>query len=68
MRLLSRVGDLYLMPGMGKLFGQINPATRDAAVVDAAVIEIGKALDHVERWLAPDAGPWTARSRWPTAA
>ena len=54
MRLLSRVGDLYLMPGMGKLFGQMNPAARDAAVVDAAVIEVGRALDHVERWLAPD--------------
>ena len=43
------------MPAMGKLFGQINP-TRDAAVVDAGDPSTGKALDHVERWLARDPG------------
>ena len=65
MRLLSRIGDLYLMPAMGKLFGQIDPGTRDAAVVDAGVIETGKALDHVERWLAPD--HWAVGDAWSLA-
>ncbi len=65
MRLLTRIGDLYLMPAMGKLFGQIDPGTRDAAVVDAGVIEIGKALDHVERWLAPD--HWAVGDAWSLA-
>jgi glutathione S-transferase len=58
MRLLSRIGDLYLMPPMGRLFGQTRPETRDASVVDAAMTEVGQALDFIEHFIAPDG--WSA--------
>ena len=60
-RLLSRLGGLYLMPPMGRLFGQMRAGTRDAAVVDAALVEVGTALDHLERFASPDSGDgWIA--------
>ena len=60
-RLLSRLGGLYLMPPMGRLFGQMRAGTRDAAVVDTALVEVGTALDHLERFASPDSGDgWIA--------
>ena len=46
-RLLSRLGDLYLSPPLVTLFGQLNPKTRDAAVVDQAFKDIEKACGHI---------------------
>ena len=46
-RLLSRLGDLYLAPQMAKLFSQLNPKTRDSAVVEAAFKDLETALGHV---------------------
>ncbi len=43
-RLLSRIGDLYIMEPMNKLFGQINPKGRDQALVDRELVELGKGL------------------------
>jgi glutathione S-transferase len=58
MRLLSRIGDLYLMPPMGRLFGQRRAEARDAAAVDAAMTGVGQALDFIEHYMAPDG--WSA--------
>jgi glutathione S-transferase len=58
MRLLSRICDLYLIPPMGRLFGQIRAESRDEAVVQAAMTDLGGALDHIERFIAPDG--WSA--------
>ena len=48
MRLLSRIGDLYLMEPMTTLFGHINPKGRDQALVDRVMAE----LDNGMNWLA----------------
>lgn len=48
MRLLSRIGDLYIMDPMTKLFGQINPKGRDQTLVDRELGELAKGLG----WLA----------------
>lgn len=54
-RLLSRMGDVYLAPPMTRLFAQLNPKTRDAAIVDAAWADIQAALGHVAHFLeGPD--------------
>lgn len=44
MRLLSRIGDLYVMEPMTKLFNQINPKGRDQALVDRELAELGKGI------------------------
>lgn len=50
-RLFSRFVDLYLMPGFSILFGQLNPAARDAAKVAEGVKKIDEALGHIEHFL-----------------
>jgi len=47
-RLLARIGDLYIMEPMNNLFGQINPKGRDQALVDREIAELRKGLT----WLA----------------
>lgn len=55
MRVLARVGDLYVMEPMGELFGQINPAGRDAQLVDREMAELKKAMGWVEHYIGgPD--------------
>lgn len=58
-RLLSRLGGLYLMPPMGRLFGQLRVQARDQAIVDAAVADVGAALGHLEHFASPGRG-WIA--------
>lgn len=54
-RLLSRMGDVYLAPPLTRLFAQLNPKTRDTAAVDAAWAELQTALSHVGHFLeGPD--------------
>lgn len=48
-RLVARITDLYLAPHAGPLFRQVNPAKRDAAVVEASWKEIGKAYGWLEQ-------------------
>ncbi len=48
MRLLSRIGDLYVMEPMNRLFGQINPKGRDQALVERELAELDKGM----KWLA----------------
>ena len=55
MRLLSRIGDLYVMQPMGELFGQINPAGRDAQLVAREMAELNKAMGWLEHYIGgPD--------------
>ena len=54
-RVLARVADLYVMGPMSKLFGQLNPATRDQAVTDAQLAELEKGLDGLNVFLSGQA-------------
>jgi len=51
-RLLSRFIDLYLYPRMSPLYGQLNPAARDAAVVSAGLQALDEGFTICERLLA----------------
>lgn len=51
MRFISRFIDLYLMPPMTTLFGQVNPKTRDAKLVGEKQAEIAMRLDQLEPFL-----------------
>ncbi len=54
-RLLSRLGDLTIAPQLTKLFAQMNPKTRDAAVVDQAFKDMDTALTQIAHFLeGPD--------------
>ena len=53
-RLIARVTELYVMtPGAG-LFAQMNPASRDAAVVDAAFVQLDKGLTDLNLIMTED--------------
>jgi glutathione S-transferase len=59
-RMIARVGELYVLEPMSRLFGQMNPQTRDPAVVAKAVEDLEKGVAHLEAVLAGDrfaAGP-----------
>ncbi len=50
-RLLARMGDLYIMVALGKLFGQINPQGRDAELVKSFFAELDKGLGWLSHYL-----------------
>ncbi len=53
-RLIARVTELYVMtPGAG-LFAQMNPASRDAAAVDAAFVQLDKGLTDLNVVMTED--------------
>ncbi|HYE42077.1 MAG TPA: glutathione S-transferase family protein [Caulobacteraceae bacterium] len=56
-RLLARIGELYILAPLTKLFDQVNPATRDQTVVDAAAAELARGMDSLEAFL-DGAGPY----------
>lgn len=58
-RTLCRVLDLYVTPESGALFRQLNPATRDAAAVEAARGKLATALPILDGLVgkAPHTGP-----------
>jgi glutathione S-transferase len=56
-RTLVRLVDLYLQPPVYTLGRNANPATRDAAAVDAAKTAMNAALAYFEPYLV---GPWAA--------
>lgn len=64
-RLLARIGDLYLMAQGGGLFGQMNPANRDAAVVDATFAKLGESLAYLDQFLGD--GPYAVGATLTTA-
>jgi glutathione S-transferase len=54
-RLLARMGDLYIAPQLTKLFAQMNPKSRDAAVVDQALKDLDVAFANIAHFLeGPD--------------
>ncbi|MEN6543510.1 glutathione S-transferase family protein [Parvibaculum sp.] len=55
-RLLSRIGDLYVMEPMNNLFGQINPKGRDQALVDRMLTELRKGIGWLSFYL--DGAPY----------
>lgn len=57
MRVLSRFGDLYLLPSLGPLFGQMGAATRDAKLIAQHVAELGMRFDQLEQLVV---GPYAA--------
>lgn len=61
MRLLARIGDLYIMEPMGNLFGQINPQGRDQALVDREMAELLKGIGWLEYYL--DGSPFAVGDR-----
>jgi glutathione S-transferase len=50
-RLISRLVDLYIAPQVGPMFRQMNPANRDAAIIDSAAAEFAKAFGYVEHFM-----------------
>ena len=61
MRLLSRIGDLYVMEPMTKLFSQINPKGRDQALVDRELAELTKGMNWLAKYL--DGSPFAVGDR-----
>lgn len=55
-RLIARIVDLYIGPQVTPLFRQMNPATRDQAVVETAAKEIAKTYGYAEH--AMGSGPF----------
>jgi glutathione S-transferase len=55
-RLLARLNDVYGAPPMSVLFGQLNPKTRDAALVEKELANLTKAFDYMEAYI--DGGPY----------
>jgi glutathione S-transferase len=47
-RLISRFHDLYLIPPLEVLWGQLNPKTRDTKLVDEKLSETAMRLDQLE--------------------
>jgi glutathione S-transferase len=50
-RLIARAAELYVQGPIAKLYAQMDPATRDQAVVDAVLDEIRKGLEYVNVFL-----------------
>jgi glutathione S-transferase len=59
-RLVGRIVDLYMAPQVSPLFRQMNPATRDAAVVEAAGKDLAKVFGYLEAAMGP--GPFCVGS------
>ncbi len=54
-RLVARVGEMYVMDPLHHLFGQMDPATRDSKRTEALLDELDKGLGHLEHYLSGDA-------------
>lgn len=64
-RLIERVCELYVGAPLGVLFGQMNPKTRDQAVVDEQVEKLAKGLEHLNLFLGE--GPYAHGAALTTA-
>jgi len=47
-RLIARIGDVYIMAPLAQLFGQLNPKERNEGIVEAALKDIDKGLHALE--------------------
>jgi glutathione S-transferase len=55
-RIISRAIDLYVLPALLGLLGQMNPINRDAALVAEKRAELRRGLDGLETFI--EAAPW----------
>ncbi len=53
-RLIARVAELYVQSGGAGLFGQMNPASRDAAVVADSFAKLDNGLTHLNLFMSDD--------------
>jgi glutathione S-transferase len=53
-RVLSRIGDIYLMNNIFLCLGQMNPETRNQAVVDLLAGQVRRGLGALDRHLSDD--------------
>src|SRR5712664_1076209 len=53
-RSLTRFHDLYLEPPLRALFGQMNPKTRDAKLVEEKVKDATQRLDQLEKMISAE--------------
>jgi glutathione S-transferase len=58
-RTFGRLCDIYIVPQLGALFRNMNPATRNAAEVDTAIAAIRKTLGDIEHFTNAS-GPYLA--------
>ncbi len=65
-RLVARIADLYLAPGLAPLFLNADPSKRDDAAVDQGFKTVAKALDDIEGFL-DETGPWAIGTQPSTA-
>jgi glutathione S-transferase len=65
MRVLYNIADDYILGALTKLFGQANPATRDAKITDAALTDLAGALKGLDHYLS---GAKWAQGTSPTIA
>lgn len=56
-RTVSRAVDLYVLPALLGLLGQMNPVTRDKPLVEEKLAELRRGMDGLEALLL---GPWSA--------
>jgi glutathione S-transferase len=64
-RLVSRVAELYVMGSSTPLFSQMDPSTRDQAVVDATAAKIKEGVGHLNAVMGD--GPYAAGPKFTTA-
>lgn len=57
-RLLSRIGDLYVMNPLIPAFAHIDPAARDTAALAAIMAVVSRGLGLLDHYMAD--GPWAA--------
>ena len=53
MAVIARIADIYVMNRMLPLFANLDPKTRDAAVVARTLAEVGQGLDWLAHYIAP---------------
>ncbi len=64
-RLIARVAELYVLDPLRVLFDQIDPAKRDAAVVDAGLAKLGQGMTYLETVMGE--GSYAAGDKFTTA-
>lgn len=52
MRVIYNIADQYLLTPLFELFEQMNPATRDAKIVDEQLTELSKAMKGLEHFIS----------------
>jgi len=53
MAVIARIADIYVMNRMLPLFANLDPKTRDAAVVAKTLADVGQGLDWLAHYISP---------------